>query len=69
MGTRTGNGVVSAIFGSHPTVAVTVEARHGFLGEEGERLFEDCSGAEGRWLAFVQQDAGTERTFPVGLRL
>lgn len=40
-GEDAGNGVVSAIFGSHPTVAVTVEARHGFLGEEGERLFED----------------------------
>ncbi len=42
---RTGNGVVSAIFGSHATVAVAVEARHGFLGEEGEGLFEDCLGA------------------------
>lgn len=43
-GTRTSNGMVSAIFGTDATVTVTVEARHGFLGEEGERLFEDCCG-------------------------
>lgn len=36
-----GNGVVPTVFGPHATVAVTVEACHWFLGEEGEGFFED----------------------------
>ena len=39
---RTGNGMVTAVFGPYATVSVAVEARHGFLGEEGEGLLEDC---------------------------
>ena len=39
---RTGHSVVSPVLGTHTTVAVTIETRHGLLGEEGEGLFEDC---------------------------
>ena len=39
---RTGNGVVTAVFGPYATVSVAVEARHGLLGEEGEGFLEDC---------------------------
>lgn len=38
----TGNSMISPIFGTDSTVAVAVEARHWLLGEEGERLQEDC---------------------------
>ena len=39
---RTRNSMVAAVFSAHATVAVAIEAGHGFLGEEGEGLFEDC---------------------------
>ena len=39
---RTGNGMVTAVFGADATVSVAVEAGHGFLGEEGEGFLEDC---------------------------
>ena len=39
---RTGNGMVTAVFRPYTTVSIAVEARHGFLREEGEGLLEDC---------------------------
>ena len=41
-GELTSNGVVASVFGAGTTVAITVEAGHGGLGEEGEGFFEDC---------------------------
>jgi len=40
---RTGNGMIPAVLGAGPTVAVSVEARHRFLREEGEGFLVDCS--------------------------
>lgn len=37
----TGNGVIPTIFRPSATIAVAVEARHGRLGEERQRLLED----------------------------
>ena len=39
---RTGNGMISYVFRTNSAVAISVETRHGLLGEEGEGLFEDC---------------------------
>ena len=38
---RTGNCVISSIFGSYTTISIAVEAGHGLLGEEGKRLLVD----------------------------
>ncbi len=43
---RTGNGMIPLVLRSGSTVTVAVEARHGFLGEERERFFVDCSAVE-----------------------
>ena len=48
--------MIAAVFLAHAAVAVAVEAGHGFLGEEGEGLFEDCwrnKNREKRWLALT----------------
>ena len=42
----TSNGMVSFVFRADATVAVTIEAGHGVLREEGEGLFEDCGGSD-----------------------
>lgn len=39
---RTSNCMVTSIFRTHSAIAISVEACHGFLGEEGEGLLEDC---------------------------
>ena len=38
---RTGNCVISSIFGSYTTISIAVEAGHGLLREEGKRLLVD----------------------------
>ena len=43
-GVGTGNGVIASIFRTDSAISVAVESRHGFLGEETEGFFEDCSG-------------------------
>ncbi len=57
-GARTGNSMVSGVFGPDATVAVAVEAGHGFLGEEGEGLFEDCW-VGGGWAVSIGKGKGT----------
>lgn len=39
----TRNGMIAAIFGTDPAVAIPVEARHGRLGEEAQGLLEHCA--------------------------
>ena len=39
----TSNGMIPLVLRTNSTVAVTVEAGHGGLGEEGKGLFEDCN--------------------------
>lgn len=46
--------MVTAVFRPYATVSVAVEARHGFLGEEGEGLFEDIKVVVGRFGSHVE---------------
>ena len=53
--------MVSSIFGANTTVAVTVESRHGLLGEEGEGLFENCLWRKGRWMISIVVNSGRDQ--------
>lgn len=48
--------MIATIFRTHTTVPVTVEARHGLLGEEGERFLKDYW-RERTWLALYYKNS------------